>query len=61
LRAEEVSVMMALSVFIIPVFGFLKSLGNSNFEFDFLATVRFGFLKSETELTFGLPHIPNGD
>jgi len=32
---------------------------NPNFGFDFLATVRFGFLKTETEPTFGLPHIPN--
>jgi len=56
LRAVEVGVRMALSVF-----GFQKSFGNPNFGFDFLATVRFGsgFLKSETERTFGLPHIPN--
>jgi len=33
---------MALSVFKILVFGFQKSLGNPNFGFDFLATVRFG-------------------
>jgi hypothetical protein len=47
-----------ISVFIISVFGFQKSLGNPNFGFDFFAAVRFGFLKTETEPTFGLPHIP---
>jgi hypothetical protein len=31
--------------------GFQKSLGNLNFGFDSLATVRFGFLKTETEPT----------
>jgi len=59
LRTQEVGVMMASSVFIISVFGFQKSLGNLHFGFDLLATVRFEFQKSETELTFGLPHIPS--
>jgi len=40
-------------------FGFQKSPENPNFGFDFLTTVWFGFQKTETELTFGLLHIPN--
>jgi len=46
LRAEEVGVMMALSVFIISVFGFKKNLGNPNFEFEFLATVRVSKIRN---------------
>jgi len=56
---EKVVAFILILVFIILVFGFQKSLGNPNFGFDFLATVQFGFLKTETELTFGLPHIPS--
>lgn len=46
-----------ISDFIILVFRFQKSLGKPKFGFDFLATVWFGFLKTETEPTFQLPHI----
>jgi len=56
---EKVWLFILISVFIISDFGFQKSLGNLNFGFDFLAMVRFQFLKTATELTFGLPHIPS--
>ena len=42
-----------------PVFGPPKSHGNPNFGFDLLTSVRFGFLKTETEPTFGFKHIPS--
>jgi len=44
---EKVVAFILILVFIISVFGIQKSLRNPNFGFDFLATVRFGFQKSE--------------
>ena len=40
-------------LFVWDQFGFEKSHRNRNFGFDLLASVRFGFLKTETEPKFG--------
>jgi len=41
------------SLFVRDKFGFKKSHGKRNFGFDLLASVRFRFLKTETERKFG--------
>ena len=43
------------------VFGFSKCHGNPTNGFDFLTSVRFGFSETDSESTFGFPHISNAD